>query len=112
MSVNNIMNRHLNPTLGKLRIGRRGFHAFRRFRTTLLRKSRVPEDLIRFWLGHADKTVTDGYSRIKEDDQFRQEWADKIGLGFGLIRVNNGEQIAVLDHNGPKLSIAKMPVQV
>ena len=33
-------------------------------RTTLLRKNRAPEDLIRFWLGHADETVTDGYSKL------------------------------------------------
>jgi hypothetical protein len=29
-----------------------GFHAFRRFRAETLRRERVPEDLVRFWLGH------------------------------------------------------------
>jgi hypothetical protein len=47
-----------------------GFHAFRRFRVTFLRKSRVLEDLMRFWIGHADKSVTDGYSRVREELRF------------------------------------------
>jgi integrase len=38
--------------------GIQGFHAFRRWRTTWLRKNRVQEDLIRWWLGHSD-----GYHR-------------------------------------------------
>jgi hypothetical protein len=32
-----------------------GFHAFRRFRFTNLRKQGVPEDLLRFWIGHVRK---------------------------------------------------------
>ena len=61
-----------------------GFHAFRRFRVTHLRKNRVPEDLIQFWIGHAEKSVTDGYSKVKEDVEFRKEVAERIGLGFEL----------------------------
>lgn len=53
-------------------------------RTTWLRKNRTPEDLIRFWLGHADETVTDGYSKLREDVQYRSEVADKVGLGFEI----------------------------
>jgi integrase len=103
MSVNNVLNRHLNPALEALGIGRRGFHAFRRFRVTQLRKNRVPEDLIRFWLGHANRTVTDGYSRLKEDVQFRREWAERVGVGFlGLKNpAENGNQVAVLHHSAP-----------
>lgn len=56
----------------------------RRFRATWLRKNRTPEDLIRFWLGHADETVTDGYSKLREEVQFRREVADKISLGFEI----------------------------
>ena len=61
-----------------------GFHSFRRFRVTHLRKNRVPEDLIRFWIGHADKSVTDGYSKMKEDAGFRRVCAENLGLGFEL----------------------------
>jgi integrase len=62
-----------------------GFHAFRRFRTEVLRRARVPEDLIRFWLGHATLTVTDLYADgLKKDSAWRQEWAARVGLGFSL----------------------------
>lgn len=84
MGMNNILNRHLNPLLERLQFGRRGFHAFRRFRTTWLRKNRVPEDLIRFWLGHANRSVTDGYSMLRDDVAFRLDCAEKVGPGFDL----------------------------
>jgi integrase len=74
--------------LKKLGQPKAGFHAFRRFRTTWLRKNRTPEDLIRFWLGHADETVTDGYSKLREDVQYRREVTDKIGLGFEISAQN------------------------
>jgi integrase len=61
-----------------------GFHAFRRFRTTWLRKNRSPEDLVRFWLGHSSQTITDGYSKLSEDVEYRREVAEKVGVGFDL----------------------------
>ena len=61
-----------------------GAHAFRRFRATWLRKQHAPEDLIRFWLGHANKSVTDLYSKLKEDETFRKEVAEQVGIGFEL----------------------------
>ena len=64
-----------------------GFHAFRRYRVTHLRKQRVPEDLIKFWIGHAPETVTDGYSKMKEDSEFRAFTAEKAGLGFHMPTV-------------------------
>jgi len=48
----------------------------RRFRTTWLRKQRAPEDLIKFWLGHAKESVTDGYSKLADDVEFRAEVAE------------------------------------
>jgi integrase len=82
LSQTNLLRRGLHAALKKLGQPKAGFHAFRRFRTTWLRKNRTPEDLIRFWLGHADETVTDGYSKLREDMQYRREVAEKIGLGF------------------------------
>jgi integrase len=64
-----------------------GFHAFRRYRVTWLRKQRVPEDLLRFWIGHADKSITDGYSKVKEDVEFRRLTAEQAGLGFRVPTV-------------------------
>jgi integrase len=60
-----------------------GFHAFRRFRAETLRRERVPEDLVRFWLGHASASVTDTYANgLREDLAWQQEWAGRAGLGF------------------------------
>jgi integrase len=82
LSQSNVRNRSLCPILESIGKEKCGFHAFRRFRVTHLRKMRVPEDLLRFWIGHADKSVTDGYSKIKEDRAFRIACAEETGLGF------------------------------
>ena len=67
-----------------------GFHAFRRFRTAHLRKSLVPWDLEKFWLGHANKNVTDKYSeQLKKDVEWRKEVAENTGLGFKLPTVES-----------------------
>ena len=59
-----------------------GFHAFRRFRAAVLRKARIPEDLIKFWMGHASN-LTDTYAaELRDDIAYRQEWARVAGLGF------------------------------
>ena len=68
-------------------VKRVGFHAFRRFRLTWLRKNAAPKDLERFWMGHAAEEVGDLYSKLKEDVAFRQEWAERIGLGFQLVHI-------------------------
>jgi integrase len=64
-----------------------GFHAFRRFRLTWLRKNGVPKDLERYWMGHAPEEVGDLYSKLKDDVSFRQQWAERAGLGFELVHV-------------------------
>jgi integrase len=70
-----------------------GFHAFRRYRLTWLRKNSVPKDLERYWMGHAPEEVGDLYSKLKDDVSFRHEWAERAGLGFELVHV--GPQNAV-----------------
>jgi integrase len=68
--------------------GKVGLHCFRRFRASVLWKSRVPEELTKLWLGHADSSITDGYARqLREDVSFRQEWVEKCGLGFQLVHL-------------------------
>ena len=81
----NILRLSLHPLLKKLGQTKSGAHAFRRFRTTWLRKQYAPEDLIRFWLGHANKSVTDLYSKLKEDVTFRKKVAEQVGIGFELL---------------------------
>ena len=62
-----------------------GFHAFRRFRLAWLRKSGAPRDLELFWMGRATEEVGELYSTLRDDATFRQEWAERVGLGFQLV---------------------------
>jgi integrase len=82
LSQTNMLRRSLHPVLAELEVAKAGFHAMRRFRTTWLRKQCAPEDLIRFWLGHAKVSVTDGYSKLADDVEFRRQVAEKLGTGF------------------------------
>ena len=43
--------------------------------------------MLRFWIGHADKSITDGYSKVKEDVEFRRFTAEQAGLGFHMLTV-------------------------
>lgn len=94
ISSSNIVRRHLHPALKALNFVnphtgdyKAGNHAFRRFRNTYLRNyTPCPDGLQKFWLGHAGETMTDLYDKVKEDKQFRLEWAEKCGIGFELPR--------------------------
>jgi integrase len=79
--------------------GVEGFHCFRRFRATLLRKNRVPWDLEKFWLGHSHKDITDKYAeQLKDDVEYRQQWAEKIGLGVVVPRVPHSRAVSIEQH--------------
>jgi len=66
-------------------LGIPGFHSFRRFRATHLRTCGAPEDLIKYWLGHAQVGVTNKcYVKSNENLAYRKQWAEKVGLGFEL----------------------------
>jgi integrase len=84
LSPSNILSDSLHPILEKLGQPKAGTHAFRRFRATWLRMQRTPEDVIRFWLGHANRTITDAYSLLKEDKQFRRKIAEQVNVGFEI----------------------------
>jgi len=82
---------YLHRALG----AKKGLHSLRRFRTEVLQRAATPEDLLKFWLGHARNTVTELYSRgLSNDLERRREWAEKVGLGFDLDYVlgNDGLQ--------------------
>ena len=96
LARSNVLRRSLHKILEKTGRQKCGFHAFRRYRVTHLRKQRVPEDLLRFWIGHADKSITDGYSKVKEDVEFRRFTAEQAGIGFHLPTV------------APKLPVARI----
>jgi integrase len=95
ISQGNILKRNLHPALEKLGLDKAGFHAFRRFRVSYMRKNRVLEDLIRFWIGHSNTSTTDRYSRVSDDVGFRQKEAADVGLGFHLPADNLVEKPAV-----------------
>jgi integrase len=84
LSQSNISRRHLHPVLKKVGAGKTSFHAFRRFRARWLRKRGTPEGLIKLWLGHAEASITDSYSKLKDDLQYRQNEADRVGIGFEI----------------------------
>jgi integrase len=84
LSQTNLLRRSFHPILAELAIAKAGFHAMRRFRTTWLRKQRAPEDLIKLWLGHAEQSVTDGYSKLADDVEFRKEVTEKLGTRFEI----------------------------
>jgi hypothetical protein len=88
---------HLRTATARLKKHRiPGFHAFRRHRITRLRDLGVPEDIIRYWVGHAGKDITDRYSKLAENVELRKEWARRAGLGFELDKVG---------HPAPKLPL-------
>lgn len=63
-----------------------GFHSLRRFRVTRLREVGAPEDLLKFWIGHSGKDISDRYSKLAQNVVVRKEWAEKTGLGFSIIQ--------------------------
>jgi len=95
LSSSNILRRHLHPALEKFGYvnpatgtHKAGNHAFRRFRHTYLKnRTACPSGLRQYWLGHAGRDMDDLYDKIKEDVSFRQDWAEKSGLGFELPAV-------------------------
>jgi integrase len=61
------------------------FHAFRRFRETVLQKSEARQILIDYWMGHENNDMSTRYGKqLLEDVEYRKEWAEKVGLGFDL----------------------------
>jgi integrase len=85
LGQSNVLRRSLHPVLSELGIKRCGFHAFRRFRNTSLRNyTSCPNGLRNFWLGWSDKGMSDHYDKIREDEVFRLEVAERVGVGFEL----------------------------
>ena len=87
ISYGNFLKRYLTPLMKKLGIKERGkaAHAFRRFRSAVLAKSGIEDDIRKFWLGHENNDITAEYAeQIHEDNPWRQTLAAKVGLGFQI----------------------------
>jgi integrase len=68
-------------------MGREGvrFHAFRRFREAVLQASECRELLIDYWMGHSNTEMGGRYAKqLVNNQKFRAEWAEKVGLGFEI----------------------------
>jgi hypothetical protein len=63
---------------------RGGFHRFRRFRFSVLRRAGVPENLIKQWLAHSQNLMDLYAAQLRLDKAYRREWCDRAGLGFEL----------------------------
>jgi integrase len=74
------------------KLGIKGFHAFRRYRITRLRELGTPEDILRYWVGHAGSGITDRYSKLSENVQLRARWASQAGLGFDIPEVERQQE--------------------
>jgi len=80
----NTLQDSLHPILKKLEHVKGGFNIFRRYRITHLKKSDCPGALEHFWSGHAQTHVSERYTKLWQDRDYRLEWAEKIGMGFEL----------------------------
>ena len=61
------------------------FHAFRRFRESVLLGSDARQLLIDYWMGHEHPEMSTRYGKqLLVDVQYRKQWAEKVGLGFEL----------------------------
>jgi integrase len=98
-SPSTVLRRNLHPILIAMGREKAGFHSFRRFRVTHLRKQGTPEDLLRFWIGHADKSITDGYSKVKRDVEYRKLQAERVGIGFSIEVVPCCPQILEIEQS-------------
>lgn len=60
-----------------------GLHALRRFRISQCRRVRISEDILRFWVGHSARGLTDHYAKgLAEDLELRTTSVLQAGLGF------------------------------
>jgi len=70
-------------------------------------RNRVPWDLQKLWLGHANRDVTDRYAeQLKEDVECRKEVAENTGLGFELPTVESSVGLLGLP-SGKKMKVKK-----
>jgi integrase len=86
LAQSNVLRRSLHPVLESLSVPKAGFHSFRRFRATHLSKSRVPESLVKFWMGHSETNQTEEYMKLFDEVEYRREVADTIDWASTFCR--------------------------
>jgi len=78
------LRRGLHPFLAQLGIPRCGFHAFRRFRNTHLRQNGCGDMLLKIWMGHTAKGMSELYDKTRRDLTYRRMGAQSLGVGFDV----------------------------
>ena len=64
----------------------KAWHAMRRFRSTHLEAELIPETLIKLWLGHGKKGVTEqSYIKIMGRVDVCRKYVESVGLGFSRV---------------------------
>jgi integrase len=68
------------------------FNAFRRFRESVLLASDARQVLIDYWMGHENPDMSARYGKqLVEDVKYREQWTEKVGLGFELPKLSESE---------------------
>ena len=75
LAPSNVLRRNLHPLLASIAVAKTGFHSFRRFRATHLSKSRTPESLMKFWMGHAATSQNEEYVKLFAEVDYRKDVA-------------------------------------
>jgi integrase len=77
---------------GLIPLGIPGFHSLRRWRVSYLKSIEIPDSLLKRWIGHSSSAndITARYDKSGDDKQRRQEWANKVGIGFDLPALTMG----------------------
>jgi len=103
----NLADDWLDPKLAKLGLYEEGlgWHGFRRFRNSWLRKQRVQEDHRLHWMAHKPKEMGEVYSALKEDVPARLAEAERVGYGFVLPK----EVVPNVPRKKQRRSIRKVP---
>jgi integrase len=65
-------------------VGIPGAHSLRRLRVSHLREVGCNESILRFWIGHSGKTITDGYDKLARDVELRRREAERCGTGLDI----------------------------
>ena len=80
----NTLQDSLHPILKSMKHVQGRFNIFRRYRLSYIDKSDCPEALRHFWSGHAPRHVSERYTKLMNDRQYRLDWAERLGTGFQI----------------------------
>ncbi len=76
---------------GLIPLGIPGFHSLRRWRVSYLKSIGTPDSLLKSWIGHSTgNDITSRYDFSASDKAWKQDWANRLGIGFDLPTLTPG----------------------